>query len=189
VDHDSERNITRLLNDWRDGDERALSVLMPLVYNELHTVASRHMAGENPHHTLETTALVHEAYLKMVDSDVSWQSRIHFFAVAAKMIRHVLVDHARARRRAKRGSGAIHVPLEGVAAVALEPDIIDVHEALTKLEEFDRRKAEIIELLFFGGLSQNEAAEALKISSRTLERELKLAKAWLYRELRQKKGS
>ena len=183
-------NITRLLENWRNGDEQALSELIPLVYAELRTVASRHMRRENPNHTLQTTALVHEVYLKMVGADVSLQNRVHFFAVAAKMIRRVLVDHARARLRGKRGSGAIHTSLDHAAVVTPEPaGFLEVNEALTKLAEFDSRKSEIIELLFFGGLTQEEAAQALDIPLRTLEREVKLAKAWLYRELQQKEGS
>ena len=190
VESQPDRNITRLLQDWRNGSQQALSELMPLVYAELHTVASRYMSGENPNHTLETTALVHEVYLKMVAADVSWQNRVHFFAIAARMIRRVLVDHAKAKRRVKRGSGAIHIPLDRAAVVSREPaDLLEVHEALTRLGEFDPRKADIIELLFFGGLNQDEAAEALGMPLRTLERELRIAKAWLYRELWQKEES
>lgn len=190
MDPDQNQNITRLLEEWRGGDERALSELMPLVYAELHSVASRHMSRESPGHTLETTALVHEAYLRMIGTDVSWQNRIHFFAIAARMIRRVLVDHAKTKRRAKRGSGAIRVTLDRAAVVSpADADFLEVNDALTRLAALDTRKAEIIEFLFFGGLTQQEAAEALGMSLRTLERELKLAKAWLYRELKQKEGS
>jgi RNA polymerase sigma factor (TIGR02999 family) len=190
MERESNPNITHLLENWRNGDERALSELIPLVYAELRTVASRHMRRENPNHTLQTTALVHEVYLKMVGADVSWQNRVHFFAVAAKTVRRVLVDHAKSKHRVKRGRGAIHTSLDQAAVISPQPaDFLEVNEALTRLAEFDPRKAEIIELLFFGGLTQEEAAQALGMSLRTLEREVKLAKAWLYRELQQKKES
>jgi RNA polymerase sigma factor (TIGR02999 family) len=180
-----EPNITHLLENWRNGDERALSELIPLVYDELRSVASRHMRRENPGHTLQTTALVHEVYVKMVDADVSWQNRVHFFAVAAKMVRRLLVDHAKTKRRLKRGGDAVHTSLDQAASITPEPaDLLDVHDALTRLGEFDPKKSEIIELLFFGGLTQEESSEALGMPLRTLEREVRLAKAWLYRELR-----
>jgi RNA polymerase sigma-70 factor (ECF subfamily) len=159
---------------------------MPLVYDELRFVASRRMSSERPDHTLQTTSLVHEAYLRMIRSDIAWQNRVHFFAVAARTIRHVLVDHAKARKRSKRGGGRIRVVLEDSVRLPEPPDFLELNEALTRLAELDARKADIIELIFFGGLKQEEAAEATGVSLRTIERELKLAKAWLYRELRRK---
>jgi RNA polymerase sigma factor (TIGR02999 family) len=176
--------VTRLLQSWSAGNPAALDQLMPLVYDRLRSLAGRYMNAERRDHTLRTTALVHEIYLELVDADVAWQSRIHFFAIASTLMRRVLVDHARKHGRAKRGSGG-KVTLEDCMAVSAEPDavILELDDALTRLSEVDERKARLIELTYFGGLTYDEAAEALSISPATVHRELRLAKAWLYNEL------
>ena len=159
---------------------------MPLVQNELHTLAHRYMAGERPGHALQTTALTNEAYLRLVDCQrVHWQNRAHFFAVSAQLMRRILVDVARARKQSKRGGDAIHIALEDVEIVAQAqtPDVIALDDALKKLATFDERKSNIVELRFFGGLSVEETAEVLKISAVTVMRDWALAKAWLLREL------
>lgn len=180
------QNVTQLLLEWRRGNQRALDQLMPLVYDELRRLAQHYMRSERTDHTLQATALVNEAYLRLVDSDVSWQDRAHFFAVAARLMRRILVDHAKAHRRSKRGSGAAKVSLDEALDVAVEPtaDVIELDETLQRLAKFDPRKSQIIELHFFGGLSNEEVAEALGISRATVQRELKLAKAWLNHEMR-----
>lgn len=177
--------VTQLLDAWQRGDATALDRLMPLVYDELRLLASRHFGREPTGHTLQTTALVHEAYLKLVGSDVRWQGRKHFFAVAARAMRHVLVEHARAQRSAKRGGGEIPVTLgDDIALSAGRPaEIVDLDEALTRLEQHDARKARIVELHYFTGLGYDEIAELLGISQATVHRDLRLAKAWLQREL------
>jgi RNA polymerase sigma factor (TIGR02999 family) len=159
--------------------------LIPLVYNQLHSLAGRCLMAERPGHTLRATALVHEAYLRLVGSDTDWQNRMQFYAVAARTLRRILVDHARSRTRQKRGSGAQQVALDECVVVGEESslDLIDLDIALSKLAEIDGRKGQIIELLFFGGLTTEECAAALNISPATLHRDLKLAKAWLYRAL------
>jgi RNA polymerase sigma factor (TIGR02999 family) len=183
----SDQEITQLLLAWSDGDEAALEQLTPLVYAELHRLARGYMCGERSSHTLQTTALVNEAYLRLLDwKNVRWQNRAHFFGVAAQLMRRVLVDYARTRHYAKRGGVAQQVSFDG-AVVVLETnleEIIAVDEALTRLAGFDLRKCRIVELRYFGGLSVKEVVEALKLSQRTVERELSLALAWLYRELR-----
>ncbi len=160
---------------------------MPLVYDELRRLAAHYMRGERPEHTLQATALVNEAYLRLVDMEVSWQDRAHFFAVASRLMRRLLVDHARAHQRVKRHSDGPKVTFDEALEVSAEPasDVIALDEALTQLAAFDPRKSEIIELHFFGGLGNEEVAEALGISRATVQRELRLAKAWLNHELKQ----
>jgi RNA polymerase sigma factor (TIGR02999 family) len=176
--------VTRLLQSWGAGDQAALNQLMPIVYDRLRALAGRYMNGERPDHTLRTTALVHEMYLELVDVDVAWQSRIHFFAIAAKLMRRVLVEHARAHGRAKRGGG-VKVTFEESMAVTpdAQPVLLELDEALSRLAEVDERRAQLIELTYFGGMTYDDAAEALGISAATVHRELRLAKAWLYHEL------
>lgn len=178
--------VSRLLLAWRRGEREALERLLPLVYDELHALARRQLRGERPDHTLQPTALLHEAYLRLVGSDVAWEGRVHFLAVAAQVMRHILVDHARARARAKRGGGAERVTLdEALSSVADRPDdLLALDEALERLGAFDERKARVVELHYFGGLTYDEVAGALDVSPATVDRELRLAKAWLYRELR-----
>jgi len=182
-------HITELLLAWNRGDDRALDQLMPLVQDELHRLAHRYIAGERPGHPLQTTALVNEAYLRLIDSSrVRWQNRAHFFAVSAQLMRRILVDVARARQKLKRGGGAIQVDLDEAAVIAQEPsaDIVALDEALTTLAAFDERKSKVVELRFFGGLSVEETAEVLKVSAVTVMRDWGLAKAWLLRELERK---
>jgi RNA polymerase sigma factor (TIGR02999 family) len=178
-------SITALLKESREGSREAADLLMPLVYNQLRKLAETYLRQERPGHTLPATALVHEAYLRLAGSDIQWQDRVHFFAVAARQMRRILVDHAKARQREKRGSSPERVTLEESALVAPGPsaDLLAVDEALRRLEEFDRRKSEIVELVYFGGLTSDETAEAVGLSAATVNRELKLAKAWLYSHL------
>ncbi len=179
--------ITRLLVDWRSGDQAALDRLLPLVYDELRRVARSHMRREQPDHVLQTTALVHEAYLRLVDQkNVKWQTRAHFFAVAAQVMRHILIDFARGRQRAKRGSGMAELPLHDVAVVsdARADELMAVHSALENLTMVDPRKGKVFELRYFGGLSVDEVAEALNVSAATVARDWRMAKAWLRREIR-----
>jgi RNA polymerase sigma factor (TIGR02999 family) len=177
--------VTRLLRAWGGGDEKALQELMPVVYAHLRAQAGQIFRNELPGHTLRPTALVHEAYIRLVDMDVSWQDRAHFFALAARLMRRILVDHARGRDRVKRGSGAHAVSLEDAMLVADPPvpDILELDRALTKLGAMDERKSRMVELLYFGGLTTEETAQAPKISPATLHRDLKLAKAWLAHEM------
>jgi len=183
--------VTRLLKEWGGGNKEALDELMPVVYQQLRKLASICLRSERPDHTLRATALVHEAYLRLVEADVEWQDRVHFFAVSARLLRRILVDHAKAGHRQKRGGGAEAISLD--EAVMIGPQmtggIVELDIALQRLAAFDQRKSEIIELLCFGGLTYDEAAAALKISSATVHRELKLAKAWLHRELTQDAAS
>jgi len=174
-----------LLLAWRGGDRAALDQLLPVVYEELAGLARRALRAERPDHTLQTRALVHEAYLRLVDADISFQDRAHFMAIAARTMRRILVDHARARRRDKRGGDAIRIGLDQVDLPAPDRrlDILDLHEALERLATFDSRKSVIVELHFFGGLSYDETAEAVGVSPATVDRELRMAKAWLRVEL------
>ena len=186
-----EPSATILLHAWRGGEATALDRLLPLVYDELARIARGALRSERADHTLQTRALVHEAYLRLIDADVSWQDKAHFMAVAARTMRRVLVDHARSRRRQKRGGGAVKVELEDIAAVITGPsvDVLDLHEALDALAAFDQRKADIVELHFFGGLSYDETAEAVGISPATVHRELRFAKAWLRNKLSGEDGA
>jgi RNA polymerase sigma-70 factor, ECF subfamily len=180
------QNVTALLLDWRAGDEEAVGKLMPLVYDELRRLAARQMAGERPGHCLQTTALLNEAYLRLVDIRcVQWQDRAHFFAVAARLMRRVLVDLARAEKNGKRGGALARVSFhEDLAQSTGTPeDLIAIDQALTSLSEHHQRKSQVVELRFFAGLSVEEAAEVLKISPETVMRDWKFAKSWLMREL------
>jgi RNA polymerase sigma factor (TIGR02999 family) len=178
--------ITKLLREARQGRHEAADELMPMVYDQLRRLAETYLRNERPGHTLVATALVHEAYLRLAGADVDWKDRVHFFAVAAKQMRHILVDHAKTRRRVKRGSGGEQVSLDDVT-LAYEDgafDVIAIDEALNKLAEFDPRKSEAVEMLYFGGLTYEETAEAMGTSVATVQRELKIAKAWLHTHLR-----
>ena len=178
--------ITRMLREWSDGNHEALEELMPLVYDELHKQAMRYLRHERQNHTLQTTALIHEAYLKLIDQNVKWESRTHFFAVAANMMRRILVDHARTKHREKRGGAEENLPLEEAALIVSEEksiDLIALDEALDRLAKKDEQQARIVELRYFSGLSLEETAEALKVSRTTVANDWAMAKAWLHREL------
>ena len=179
--------VTQLLQQWGSGNKQALDELLPIVYEQLRKLASNCLRSERPDHTLRATALVHEAYLRLVDSDVTFQDRAHFFAVSARMLRRILVDHAKAKNRQKRGGEFDKVPLDEALMIGPQADkgIIELDDAMKRLAAQDQRKSDLIELLFFGGLTYDEAAAALNISPATVHRELTLAKAWLYRELGQ----
>lgn len=179
-------NITQLLNEWSDGDERALDRLTPLVYEELRQQAARYLRRERPGHTMQTTALINEAYLRLIDAkEVRWQGRAHFFAIAANLMRRILVDHARQRNAAKRGGSPLRVTIDRIVATAKQSNIevLAIDEALTKLAAIDRQQAQIVELRFFSGLSVEETAAALGISPRTVKRDWSVARAWLRREI------
>lgn len=174
---------TQLLMAWGEGSETALEKLVPLVEAELHRLARRYLRGERPGHTLQSTALINEAYLRLIDwKTVRWQNRAHFLGVSAKLMRRILVDHAR-RNRGKNGAGSIHVSFEGAASIERPENLVDLDEALNDLAALDERKSRIVELRFFGGLTVPETAEVLKISPRTVKREWSLAQAWLYQVL------
>jgi RNA polymerase sigma factor (TIGR02999 family) len=178
--------VTRLLERWGEGDRDAAAALMPLVYAELRTMARSHLRRERPEHTLQCTALVHEAYLRLVKlREVSWQSRAQFFAIAAQVMRHILVDHARARRAGKRGADAVVVSLDEALTIpaAENLDLVALDESLARLAAIDERKVRIVELRYFGGLSIDETAEAMGCSPTTVKREWTIAKAWLFRDL------
>jgi RNA polymerase sigma factor (TIGR02999 family) len=182
----SSHDITQLLRAWGSGDEGAVEKLTPLVYKELHRLAHRYMAREAPGHTLQTTALIHEVYLRLVNvRELNWQDRAHFFAVCARLMRHILTDFARSRRYIKRGAGAPHVSLDEGLTVSrqLPTDLVALDDALKALAKVDPRASQVVELRFFGGLSAEEAAEVLKISAETVTRDWRMAKAWLLREL------
>jgi RNA polymerase sigma-70 factor, ECF subfamily len=184
-----DEDVTSLLLAWREGDAKALERLMPLVYGELRRLAARSMAGERNDHTLQPTALVHEAFLRLAGGrPPHWQDRLHFFAVAAQLMRRLLVDHARGRRRTKRGSGARLLPLEAALGVGgpdggSPADLLALDEALTDLAAFDPRKARVVELRFFGGLTIEETAEFLGVSTATVILEARLARAWLFQRM------
>jgi RNA polymerase sigma factor (TIGR02999 family) len=183
--------ITKLLQTWSDGDQDAAVRVLPLVYDELRHIASRQLRQERGSHTLQATAVVHEAYLRLRgQAGFEWPSRAHFFAFAAHLIRRILVDHARHRNRAKRGGGMEKVTLAEAADLALEraPDLVALDEALTNLEALDPRKAAVVELRFFAGLSLDETAEQLGVSAETVGREWRRAKAWLYGQLQPAEG-
>ena len=180
-----DQQVTRLLHEWSGGNKEALNRLMPLVYDQLRVLASRCLSAERPEHTLRATALVNEAYLRLVNAELAFNDRVHFYAVAARLLRHILVDHAKSLNRAKRGGGVYKLSLDEALVVgqAAPSGILDLDEALQRLAVHDSRKAEVVELLFFGGLTYDEAAAMLNISAATVHRELRMAKAWLHREL------
>jgi RNA polymerase sigma factor (TIGR02999 family) len=180
-------DVTRLLHAWRAGEDGALDRLMPLVYDELRRVAHARMRAQSPGHSLQTTALVHEAYLRLVDArEHDWQNRTHFFALCAQAMRQILVDIARAKGAAKRGGGAPRVPFEDWIAPSPAPDVdlLALDEALTQLASEDPRQGQVVELRYFGGLSVEETAEVLKVSPQTVMRDWNMAKLWLVRALR-----
>ena len=182
----SPQHVTQLLSDWSHGDDAALAELTPLVYEELRRIAHHFMAGQRPEHTLQTTALVNEAYLRLVNSrQVNWQNRAHFFAISAQLMRRILVDYARARGYQKRGGGVPKVTLDEALMGPQEKghDLVALDDALNALVGVDPRKSKVVELRFFGGLSVEETAEVLKVSPDTVLRDWRLAKAWLTREM------
>ncbi len=177
---------SQLLSDWANGDQSALEKLLPLVSEELHRLAHHYMSRERAGHTLQTTALVNEAYMRLADQKhTRWQNRAHFFAIAAKLMRRILVDHARSLHASKRAGGFDRVPLEDVFVPSAEPNVnlINLDEALKRLHEFDARKCQIVELRYFGGLTVAETAEVLRVSNITVMRDWSMAKAWLHREI------
>lgn len=183
---DGSQDITQLLIAWGGGDPGAMEQLAPLLQDELHRVASRHLAGERHGHILQTTALVNEAYVRLIDwRNVKWQNRAQFFAMASRMMRHILVDYARAQHREKRGGSGINVSLSRAAGFQLETpaELVALDDALQTLESFAPRQSSVVEMRFFGGLSVEETAEALRVSAGTVRRDWSLARAWLYREL------
>jgi RNA polymerase sigma factor (TIGR02999 family) len=179
--------ITLLLKEWGDGNEAVLDRLMPQVYDELRRQASRYLRKERPGHTLQTTALIHEAYIKLIGQDhVEWQSRSHFFAIASQAMRRILVDHARTRHREKRGGPGENLPLDDAYMVGTPEksvDLIALDEALVRLESLDRRQAKVVELRYFSGLSNDEAAEVLGVSNATVRNDWTMAKAWLHGQI------
>lgn len=188
----SSPDVTRLLKAWSTGDEEALAKLTPLVYRQLRDIARRYMAGERDGHILQTTALVHEAYVRLVDCGrVNWQDRVHFFAVSAQLMRRILIDFARSRGSLKRGGAAPHISLEEASSLCGEPDVnlVALDDALKALAAIDERKSKVVELKFFGGLNVEETAEVLRVSSDTVMRDWKLAKIWLLRELSRGRAS
>lgn len=182
--------MTRLLSAWQSGDSRALERLTPLIYEELRNRARKYMRQERPGHTLQATAVVHEAFVKLVEMDIPWQDRAHFFAVAARQMRRILVDHAKSRFREKRGGNTTTSSMDEVPEIELSPpsqgdiDVIEIDEALQRLAKNNARLAELVELHYFGGLTYQELSETLKISEATVDRELRLAKAWILRHVR-----
>jgi RNA polymerase sigma factor (TIGR02999 family) len=183
----SSREVTGLLQAWGRGDEEALQKLMPLVYEQLHAAARRYMARERPGHTLQTTALIHETYLRLVGvRQVKWQNRAHFLAVCAQLMRRILIDFARSRSYKKRGGEVPHVDFDEAVVLTSQPDanLVALDDALNRLALMDARKSRVVELRFFGGLSVKETAEVMKVSADTVMRDWKLAKVWLLRELR-----
>lgn len=185
MDADTSQNVTELLKAWRAGDNDALEQLIPLVYEELHRLAARYMRKEYAGHTLQTTALVNEAYCRLIDQRESWQNRAHFYGIAAQLMRRILVDHAKGRLRSKRGGGAQKISLNETALIdqSQSSELIQLDEALQHLAQIDPKKSRIVELKFFGGLTMDEIAEVEKLSLRTTEREWRKAKAWLYHEI------
>ena len=178
--------VTQLLQQWSHGDDAAVVELTPLVYDELRRLAHHFMEGQRPNHTLQTTALVNEAYLRLADqTNPNWNGRAHFFAVAARAMRQILVSYARSNRAQKRGGGAVRIELDEAAILSPQQsqEIIDLNEALERLDILDSRKAQVVELKFFGGLNYDEMAEVLKISRVTVRRDWEFAKVWLYTEL------
>lgn len=183
----SSSGVTGLLRAWSRGDEEALQKLMPLVYEQLHAAARRYMARERAGHTLQTTALIHETYLRLVDvRHINWQDRAHFYAICAQLMRRILIDFARSRGYKKRGGAAPHVNFDEAVLVTAQPDanLVALSEALDRLALVDARKGRVVELRFFGGLGVKETAEVMKVSADTVMRDWKVAKVWLLRELR-----
>lgn len=182
------QNITRMLKDWSSqGNRDALDKLLPFVYDELHRQASRYLRKERGDHTLQTTALIHEAYMKLIDqNEVEWQNRAHFFAIAAQTMRRILVDYARTRKREKRGGDDVKLQLDdaiNISAKEKSIDLVALDEALNRLAEFDERQARVVELKYFSGMTEEETAEVLDISPATVRRDWNMAKAWLYGQL------
>jgi RNA polymerase sigma factor (TIGR02999 family) len=182
--------ITEMLHEWSNGSHQALEELMPFVYDELHKQAARYLRRERQNHTLQTTALIHEAYIKLIDQkNIDWESRTHFFAIAANLMRRILVDHARAKKRAKRGGEAQTISFEEATMVidkGRSINLINLDEALNRLMEKDQRQVRIVELRYFSGLTLEETATALNVSRTTVANDWKMAKAWLHRELKNK---
>jgi RNA polymerase sigma factor (TIGR02999 family) len=186
----STHEVTQLLKAWTSGDEQALEKLTPLVYEQLHRVAQRYMAGQRSGHILQATALVNEVYLQLIDCGrMNWQDRAHFFAMSAHLMRRILIDFARSRGSQKRGGGALQISLDEAPSVGSEPDpnLVALDDALKALAAVDERESRVVELRFFGGLSIKETAEVLKVSAETVQRDWRLAKMWLLREM--SKGS
>jgi RNA polymerase sigma factor (TIGR02999 family) len=184
----SPHEITQLLAEWSNGNQTVLDKLYPLVYDELHQMAQRYMNRERQGHTLQTTALINEAYVRLVDQkQVHWQNRAHFFAISAKIMRRILIDHARRHDYAKRGGGAQKISLDEIAVMAVEPaaSVLLLDEALNRLGEIDPRRSQVVELRYFGGLNNEEIAGVLKISENTVTRDWNMARAWLYQELKE----
>jgi RNA polymerase sigma factor (TIGR02999 family) len=180
-------DVTQLLSKWSKGDQSALERLMPLVYGELRRLAGAYLRRERPNHTLQSTALVHEAFMRLMNQqDVEWQSRAHFYGIAAQMIRRILVDYARAQHAEKRGAGAIRLEFDEALAVPQQAglDLVELNDALERLAAFDERQSRIVELRFFAGLSIEETAEVMHLSPASIKREWTSARAWLFRELR-----
>jgi RNA polymerase sigma factor (TIGR02999 family) len=179
--------VTLLLHDWKNGNEEAFDQLMPLVYEELRRLARRYLSAERPEHTLRATELVHEAYMRLIGAEIDWQDRVHFYAIAARVIRRILVDYANARNCRKRGGDVQRIPLDESVVIGAEAAeiMVTLDDALQRLAVVDPRKSDIVQYLYFGGMTYEEAAAALNISPATVDRELRMAKAWLYRELAQ----
>ena len=187
----SSSNVTQMLHDWSHGDREVLDKLVPVVYEELRRQAARYLRRERPGHTLQTTALIHEAYIRLIDQkNVHWQNRAHFFAISAQLMRRILVDHARSRQAAKRGGSDIKLPLEEamIASEGREVDLVALDEALERLAAIDPQQSRVVELKFFSGLSVEETAEVLGVSTRTVKRDWNVAKAWLRREISEGEG-
>ena len=185
MNEESPKEITQLLHDWGNGDEVALDQLMPLVYDQLHQMASHYMSSQRVGHTLQPTALIHEAYVKLAGQDQDWKNRAHFFGVAAQAMRHILVDHVRKRGFQKRGSDPQRVEIEDSILVSAEraEGLVELDEALNRLSEMDHRKGRVVELRYFGGLNNDEISEVLKVSKKTVIRDWQFARTWLLREL------
>ena len=183
---DSRASVTALLQQWGEGSDQAEHQVFDLVYHELHRLAKVAMRRERAHHTLQTTALVNEAYMRLVQADLPWENRRHFYAIAARSMRHILVDHARQRNRQKRGAGAQRVTLDEVAVIGpdVNTDLVALDSALDKLTQFDSRKARVVELFYFGGLSYDDISQVVEVSPATVHRDLRMAKAWLHQQLR-----
>jgi RNA polymerase sigma-70 factor (ECF subfamily) len=177
--------ITRLLAGWREGDRSALDRLLPFVHGELARLARRHLGKEGPHHPMQPSSLVQEAFVRLLPGDVPWQNRAHFFGVASQVMRHVLVDHARERLRQKRGGGAVHIPIDAAVVLSSQQveEVVAVDLALQRLATTDERKSRVFEMRFFGGLTVEEVAEVLRVAPNTVIRDWNFARAWLRREL------